>query len=101
MIEIKKVTKMFGNKKALDNINLILPDAGLVIIKGKNGSGKSTLLNIIGTLDSPSNGSIIIDGEDLTLKNEKELCKYREQNIGIIFQDNNLFDNLTTKENIN
>ena len=101
MIEIKDVTKKYGEKCALDNINLKLPDTGFVVIEGKNGSGKSTLINLIGTLDTPTTGKITIDGYELTDKTEKELYKYREETVGFIFQDNNLFENMTVRENIN
>ncbi len=101
MIQINHVSKHFGEKKALDDITMELPDTGFVLLMGENGSGKSTLLNTIGTLDSPNSGTIVIDEEEMTGKNENELCKYREQNIGIIFQDDNLFENMTARENIN
>lgn len=101
MIEIKNVTKKFGEKVALNNVSLSLPDEGLVLIKGHNGSGKTTLVNIVSTLDSPNEGSIIVNGVDLSKKSELELCKFREENISIIFQKNNLIENMSVEENIN
>lgn len=101
MIEIKNIIKKYGDKIALDNISLELPNTGFIVLEGKNGSGKSTLINLIGTLDSPSSGTIIVDNYELTCKSENELCKYREENIGFIFQENNLFENMTVRENIN
>ncbi len=101
MVEIKNVTKRFGEKVALNDVSLSLPNKGLVLVKGHNGSGKTTLVNLVSTLDSPNEGSIIIDGVDITKKDEKELSKFREQNISIIFQKNNLIENLSVEENIN
>lgn len=100
MIEIIGVTKIYGRKTALNNINLTLPNKGLVLISGENGSGKTTIMNLIGALDTPNKGKITIDGVELS-RNEKELSKYRESHVGFIFQNNNLFDDLTIEENLN
>lgn len=105
MIEIKNITKVYkskkkSNHKALDCINLTLPNNGLVFVIGKSGSGKSTLLNLLGGLDSITNGSIIVDGNDITKFNERDLSNYRNNHIGFIFQDYHLLDELTVYENI-
>lgn len=100
MIKIIDLTKKYDTKIALDKINLELPDTGLVSIVGENGSGKSTLLNMIGSLDRPTSGSIIVDDYVVTHKNENELAEYREKYIGFIFQDNNLFEDMTVEENL-
>ncbi len=100
MIEIIGVTKIYGRKTALNNINLTLPNKGLVLISGENGSGKTTIMNLIGALDTPNKGKITIDGVELS-RNEKELSKYRESHVGFIFQNNNLLDDLTIEENLN
>ena len=105
MILIKNLNKYYKSKKhkkfhALKNINLTLPDAGLVFVLGKSGSGKSTMLNLIGGLDSISSGSIEVDGNDLAHFKEKEFCNYRNNHIGFIFQDYHLIDELTVYENI-
>lgn len=101
MIKFINVTKKYKGLIALNNINLELPESGLVIIRGANGAGKSTLVNLIGTLDTPTSGNIYINNVEITKLNEQELSKFREENISFIFQDNNLFDELTTRENIN
>ena len=105
MIEIKNITKIYKSKKrtshkALDNISLTLPNSGLVFIIGKSGSGKSTLLNLLGGLDSVTDGSIIVDGNNITKYKENEFANYRNNHIGFIFQDYHLLDNLTVYENI-
>ena len=99
MIRINNLTKIYKTKrrsrcKALDNINLTLPNKGLVFVLGKSGSGKSTLLNLIGGLDSITKGSIIVDGNNIFYFNEKEFCDYRNTHIGFIFQDYHLIDEL-------
>ena len=105
MICINKLTKVYKSKKrktckALDDVNLILPDGGLVFVLGKSGSGKSTLLNLIGGLDNITSGSIIVDGNDISSFKENEYCNYRNNHIGFIFQDYHLIDELTVYENI-
>lgn len=67
---------------------------------GPSGAGKSTLLNMLSTLDKPTRGEIIIDGEDITKVNNKRLSKIRQEKIGFIFQDYNLLDNMTLQDNI-
>ena len=105
MIEIKNLTKIYkskkkSNHKALDNINLTLPNNGLVFVIGKSGSGKSTLLNLLGGLDSATEGSIVVDGNEITKYGESHLASYRNNHIGFIFQDYHLLDELTVYENI-
>ena len=105
MIEIKGITKIYRSKKkskhkALDNINVTLPNNGLVFVIGKSGSGKSTLLNLIGGLDSTTSGNIIVDGNDITTYKEKQLANYRSSHIGFIFQDYHLLEELTVYQNI-
>ena len=105
MIKITALNKFYKSKRrsichALKNINLTLPDAGLVFVLGKSGSGKSTLLNLIGGLDNISSGSIEVDGNDLAGFKEKDFCNYRNTHIGFIFQDYHLIDELTVYENI-
>ena len=105
MIKISDLNKIYKSKKrkkchALHNINLTLPDSGLVFVLGKSGSGKSTLLNLIGGLDNITSGKIEVDGNDLSKFKEKDFCNYRNTHIGFIFQDYHLIDELTVYENI-
>ena len=105
MIKIDKLTKVYKSKKrnkvkALDNINITLPNNGLVFVLGKSGSGKSTLLNLIGGLDSITEGNIIVDGNDISNFSESKFCDYRNTHIGFIFQDYHLIDELTVYDNI-
>lgn len=105
MIEIAHLNKIYKSKKrkkchALKDINLTLPDNGLVFVLGKSGSGKSTLLNLIGGLDNITSGSITVDGNNLSKFREKAFCNYRNTHIGFIFQDYHLIDELTVYDNI-
>lgn len=105
MISFQKVYKTYITKKkietiALENINLQLNNTGLVFITGRTGCGKSTLLNILGRLDNETSGSIIIDEEDITKFNKKEIENYRNNYVGFIFQEYNLIDEFTVYENI-
>ncbi|OIK84731.1 macrolide ABC transporter ATP-binding protein, partial [Oenococcus oeni] len=72
----------------------------LTVILGPSGAGKSTILNILGGMDSPTEGKVIVDGTDIAVFNEKQLTEYRRQDIGFVFQFYNLIPNLTAKENV-
>ncbi len=105
MIIIKDLTKKYRSKNrrictALNNINLALPDTGMIFIIGKSGSGKSTLLNMIGGLDSFDSGAIIADGNDLSRFRPSDFYKYRASYASFIFQDYHLIEELTVKENV-
>ena len=104
MIEIKNLTKIYDKSKmvvkALDDISLVLPDRGLVFVLGKSGSGKSTFLNMLGGLDNITSGDIILNGVSLNKLDGDELDSYRNNYIGIIYQNFNLFPNETVRENI-
>ena len=104
MIEIKNLTKIYDKSKmvvkALDDVSLVLPDKGLVFVLGKSGSGKSTFLNMLGGLDNLTSGDIVLNGVSLSRLNGDELDSYRNNYIGIIYQNFNLFPNETVKENI-
>lgn len=100
MYKLIGINKIINNTNILNNINLELPNKGLVVISGENGSGKSTLLNILGGIDKPTKGELIFNNINLNLYEEKDLINYREQNISYILQDSNLFANLTVLENI-
>ena len=104
IVELKNVSKAYkiGEKefKALDNVNLAINKGELVVILGPSGAGKSTLLNLIGGMDSPSNGSILVDGVDISEYSETKLSEYRAENVGFIFQFYNILPTLTVLENV-
>lgn len=104
IVEIKNLTKSYkvGDNEfnALDNIDLSLNKGEFIVILGPSGAGKSTLLNLIGGMDTPSKGDILIDGENISKYNEKKLSDYRAENIGFIFQFYNILPTLTVLENV-
>ena len=98
MIELRNVSKIYSqNNKILDNINLCIGNSGMIAITGKNGCGKTTLLNIIGGVDTCTNGSIYIDNHKLEHQN---IDDYRKNYVSFIFQDYNLINELNVYENI-
>jgi putative ABC transport system ATP-binding protein len=104
LIKLSNVSKEYktGNQivKAANNLNFTIDQGELIVILGPSGSGKSTLLNLLGGLDKPTSGEIIIDNENITNFSDKELTRYRAKEIGFIFQFYNLIPNLTACENI-
>ena len=100
MIEIKNIHKSFGTLEVLKGVNLTVKKGEIVSIIGKSGAGKTTLLQIIGTLDKPDSGSIMIDGVDVFALKEKELADFRNRHIGFIFQFHQLLPEFTTLENV-
>lgn len=104
VLKVNNLKKYYGNNgnitKALNNISFIVNNNEFVAIMGASGSGKTTLLNAISTIDSVTSGSIIINGIDITDLDEEQLSKFRKENLGFVFQDFNLLDTLTIKENI-
>ncbi|MDY4591951.1 MAG: ABC transporter ATP-binding protein [Eubacteriales bacterium] len=104
MIVLKDLTKEFGKESnkvvALDNVSCELPQGKFISIVGKSGCGKSTLLNLIGGLEKPTSGSVIIDGVDLYAKKESELAYYRNKTIGYVFQDFYLEPELSVIDNV-
>ncbi|MFJ8260809.1 ABC transporter ATP-binding protein [Rummeliibacillus sp. NPDC094406] len=104
ILQAKNVQKVFGDKenryKALEDINLEIRQGEFVGIMGPSGAGKSTLLNIFSTIDTPSSGDVIIDGQNIVTMKEEQLSDFRRNKLGFIFQDYNLLDTLTVKENI-
>ena len=103
-IEFKNVIKEYKmgevSIKALNKTNFEIDKGELVVIVGPSGAGKTTALNILGGMDTATSGTVIIDKKDISNFNEKELVKYRREDIGFVFQFYNLIQNLTAKENI-
>ena len=103
-IEFKNVCKQYkmGEVKinALENTNFEIKEGELVVIVGPSGAGKTTTLNILGGMDSATSGEVLVDGKDITKLKNKDLIKYRREDIGFVFQFYNLVQNLTAKENV-
>ncbi len=104
MLSVKHLTREFisGDTKvtAIDNISFSIPQGSFTSIVGKSGSGKTTLLNLLGALDKPTSGSIVVDDQDVTKLNGSALTRYRGRYIGFVFQNYNLIPNLTALENV-
>ena len=104
IVELKNVSTVYkvGDHefKAIDNVDLSLNKGEMVVVLGPSGAGKSTLLNLIGGMDVPTSGSVIIDGENISSYNENKLSDYRAENVGFIFQFYNILPSLTVKENV-
>lgn len=100
MIEVKDIWKSFGDLEVLKGVNLRVEKGEIVAIVGKSGAGKTTLLQIIGTLDRPTKGEVIINGEKLMAKGDKELAAFRNKHIGFIFQFHQLLPEFTALENV-
>ena len=86
--------------KALDGVNLSLDEGKFIVILGPSGAGKSTLLNLLGGLDSPTSGTITVDGKDISTLSDNELAEYRAAKVGFVFQFYNLVPTLTVYENV-
>jgi len=103
-IRLENISKTFRSEhkelKVLENINLAINDKEMLVIFGRSGVGKSTLLSIIGGMDIPTSGKVIMDGVDLSVLKSDELAKFRKEKIGYIFQSFKLFDNLKAIDNI-
>ncbi len=104
IIKFNKLSKIYQTGdhelKALDEVDLSIEKGKFVVILGPSGAGKSTLLNMIGGLDSPTSGQIIVDGKDISTLSDDELADYRASKVGFIFQFYNLIPTLTVLENI-
>lgn len=100
---LKKIytTRFGGNQvQALDNINFSVEQGEYVAIMGESGSGKTTLLNILAALDKPTKGEVLLNGKNITALREREISAFRRENLGFVFQDFNLLDNFSLKDNI-
>ena len=104
MLEVKNLVKTFhtpgGNVTATHDMTFSVPDGQFVSIIGRSGSGKSTLLSLLGALDKPTSGSIVVGDKDLAKLGDQELIRYRGQTIGFVFQSYNLIPNLSALENV-
>lgn len=106
LLDVKNVRKIYtarfgGNQvEALRNVNFSVEPREYVAIMGESGSGKTTLLNILAALDKPSSGKVFLKGRDLGQVKERELAAFRRQNLGFVFQDFNLLDTFSLKDNI-
>ncbi len=100
MINIQGIKKSFGTLEVLKGIDLTINRGEVVSIVGPSGAGKTTLLQIIGTLDSPDSGSVVIDSVDVTSLSQKKLADFRNQHIGFVFQFHQLLPEFTAIENI-
>lgn len=104
VLEVKELTKKYGEGEseviALDHVSFSVERGEFVAIIGASGSGKSTLMNMIGGIDYPTSGSIIIDGNEIQAMSEDELAIFRRRNLGIVYQFYNLIPTLTAEENI-
>ena len=100
MIEVKNIHKSFGTLELLKGVDLAVKKGEIVSIIGKSGAGKTTLLQIIGTLDKPDSGSVVIDGVDVFALKEKELADFRNRHIGFIFQFHQLLPEFNALENV-
>ncbi|MER1986478.1 MAG: ABC transporter ATP-binding protein [Solibacillus sp.] len=104
MLKVQNVSKVYGKGAntftALENITFTIEKGEFVGVMGPSGAGKSTLLNVLATIDSPTTGDILIDGTNIAQMKEEQLADFRRDNLGFIFQDYNLLDSLTVRENI-
>ena len=104
VVEIKNLIKSYGAKDfqttVLKGIDLTIYKEDFIAIMGPSGSGKTTLLNILSTIDKPTQGTVLLDGKNVTRMSNKELAKLRKDKIGFVFQDYNLLDTMTLQDNI-
>ena len=100
MIEVRDIWKSFGGLEVLKGVNLKVEKGEIVAIIGKSGAGKTTLLQIIGTLDRPTKGQVLIEGTDVFGMKDKELAAFRNRHIGFIFQFHQLLPEFTAFENV-
>ena len=104
VLEVNHIEKVYGSRviatRALNDVSFTVETGEFVGIMGASGSGKSTLLNCVSTIDAVTSGSIYVDGQDVTKIKSAKLAKFRREQLGFIFQDSNLLDTLTARENI-
>ena len=104
IVVLKNVSRVYTSGdhelKALDGVDLTLERGKFVVVLGPSGAGKSTLLNLLGGLDTPTSGKIVVDGTDISTLSGDDLAKYRAEKVGFVFQFYNLIPTLTVKENV-
>ena len=100
LLDVRNVSKIYGDLHALKDVSLSVRKGEWVAIMGSSGSGKSTMMNIIGCMDKPSVGQVILDGQDITKESQKSLTEIRREKIGLIFQQFHLIPYLTALENV-
>ena len=104
IVELQDVSRVYKNgdheQRALDHVDLSLEEGKFIVVLGPSGAGKSTLLNMLGGLDSPTEGTIVVDGKDVSTLTENELADYRAETVGFVFQSYNLIPTLTVIENV-
>ena len=104
IVKVENLTKVYGKGSAqvtaLDNVNFEVPKGQFLAIVGPSGSGKSTLLHLLGGVDRPTSGRVLIDGEDIYALNESNLAVFRRRQVGLIYQFYNLLPVLNVEENI-
>ena len=100
ILELRDVSKIYESVNALSNINLKVKKGDWIAIMGSSGSAKTTMMNIIGCMDRPSNGQVLINGVDISKENQKNLTNIRREKIGLIFQQFHLISYLTALENV-
>ncbi len=104
IVEFQDVTRVYTSGehelKALNGVNMSLEEGKFVVILGPSGAGKSTLLNMLGGLDSPTSGKIVVNGKDISTLTSNELAEYRAETVGFVFQFYNLIPTLTVYENV-
>ena len=100
MIEVKEIEKSYGSLKVLKKVSLTIENSKVVTIVGPSGAGKSTLLHIIGTLDKPDGGEVVIDGVNLNSLSDDKLAEFRNRHIGFVYQFHHLLPEFTALENV-
>ncbi|KRN28428.1 hypothetical protein IV38_GL001428 [Lactobacillus selangorensis] len=103
-VEVKQVSKIYGHRAslvhALNQVSFTIDKGEFVGIMGPSGAGKTTLLNVMSTIDQPSSGQVLLNGENVSRLHDQQLAEFRRQQLGFIFQDFNLLDALTVRENL-
>ena len=100
LVQVERLEKSFGEVRALDRVTFNVEAGEWIAIMGPSGSGKTTLVNILGGLETPTGGRVVVDGQDISHLSEKELTRYRSEKIGFVFQQFHLVPYLTAVENV-